>query len=300
MRVLVTRPAADAQRWTQALRERGLEAESLPLIEIAPLADPSALTAVWQQLPPHTAVMFVSANAVQHFMAARPDQQPLQAQAWGTGPGTQAALLAAGWPPALVRCPAADADKFDSEALWALVQADVQAWPGRSVLIVRGADAHGQLAGRDWLAQQLQAAGLRVQQCVAYVRRQPVMDEATLARARTALQDGSWWLFSSAEAAHNLALLLPGAAGLGAGKRPPPPSPDGDKPPEIPVTVAGEVVTVEDRRGLSAKEAAEYVIATYEGGSTVAIDAVEGRHGTVEELRIALRDAGFNVRVYSE
>ena len=42
------------------------------------------------------------------------------------------------------------------------------------------------------------------------------VDEATLARARTALQDGSWWLFSSAEAAHNLALLLPGAIGTEA------------------------------------------------------------------------------------
>ncbi len=215
-RVLVTRPAAEATRWTEALRGHGVAAASLPLIDIAPISDTTALHAAWLDVPSHAALMFVSANAVQHFMAARPDQQPLQAQAWGTGPGTQAALLAAGWPPALVRCPAADADKFDSEALWALVQADVQAWPGRSVLIVRGADAHGQLAGRDWLAQQLQAAGLRVQQCVAYVRRQPVMDEATLARARTALQDGSWWLFSSAEAAHNLALLLPGAIGTEA------------------------------------------------------------------------------------
>lgn len=159
VRVLVTRPAAEAQRWTQALRERGIEADSLPLIEIAPLDDTTALHNAWQAMPRHAAVMFVSANAVQHFMVARPAGQLLQAQAWGTGPGTQAALIAAGWPPEQIRCPAADADKFDSEALWAQVQADVRAWAGRSVLIVRGADASGQLAGRDWLAQQLQAAG---------------------------------------------------------------------------------------------------------------------------------------------
>lgn len=213
IRVLVTRPAAEAQRWTQALRERGIEADSLPLIEIAPLDDTTALHNAWQAMPRHAAVMFVSANAVQHFMAARPAGQLLQAQAWGTGPGTQAALIAAGWPPEQIRCPAADADKFDSEALWAQVQADVRAWAGRSVLIVRGADASGQLAGRDWLAQQLQAAGLRVQQCVAYVRRAPVLEEAQQALARSALRDGCWWLFSSSEAAQNLAQQLPGAIG---------------------------------------------------------------------------------------
>lgn len=213
IRVLVTRPAAEAQRWTEALRGHGIEAESLPLIEIAPLHDTAALQAAWQDVPRHAALMFVSANAVQHFMAARPAGVPLQAQAWGTGPGTEAALLAAGWPAEHIRCPAADADKFDSEALWRLVQADVQMWSGRSMLIVRGADAQGRLAGRDWLAQQLQAAGVQVHQCVAYVRRVPVLDPAQQSMARSALQDGRWWLFSSSEAAQNLALLLPGAIG---------------------------------------------------------------------------------------
>lgn len=212
-RVLVTRPVAEAQRWTQALRERGIDADSLPLIEIAPLEDARALHAAWQDVPGHAALMFVSANAVQHFMAARPAGQALQAQAWGTGPGTEAALRATGWPAERLRCPAPDAEKFDSEALWALVQADVQMWAGRSVLIVRGADAQGQLAGRDWLAQRLQAVGVQVHQCVAYVRRVPVLDEAQLVLARTALHDGRWWLFSSSDAAQNLAHCLPDTIG---------------------------------------------------------------------------------------
>ena len=212
-RVVVTRPAGDAQRWAQALQAHGIDADSLPLIEIAPLADVAALQTVWRDVGTHAALMFVSANAVQHFMALRPDSSPLQAQAWGTGPGTQAALLAAGWPADRVRCPAADADKFDSEALWALVHKDVQQWSGRSVLIVRGADAQGQLAGRDWLAQQLQLAGLQVRQCVAYVRQAPELQADQLVRARQALHDGSWWLFSSSEAAQNLAHSLPGEIG---------------------------------------------------------------------------------------
>lgn len=214
IRVLVTRPAAAAQRWTQALRAHAIDAESLPLIDIVPPSDAQALQAAWQDVSRHAALMFVSANAVEHFMAVRPaDGPPLLAQAWGTGPGTEAALLASGWPAKHIRCPAADADKWDSEALWARVQPQVQTWAGRSVLIVRGADASGQLAGRDWLARQLQGAGVQVAQCVAYGRRVPTLDEAQLARARSALQDGSWWLFSSSEAAQNLALLLPGAIG---------------------------------------------------------------------------------------
>lgn len=225
-RVLVTRPAQEAGRWTEELRRRGIAAESLPLIDIAPLPDPAPLQAAWREAHRHFALMFVSANAVQHFMAARPAGLPLPAQAWGTGPGTQAALLAAGWPAGQIRCPAAGTGKFDSEALWELVQGQVHehlarhardSRPGAhgpSVLIVRGADAQGQLAGRDWLAAQLLAAGLQVAQCVAYARRVPVLGPAARARALEALSDGSWWLFSSAEAAQNLALLLPGAIGL--------------------------------------------------------------------------------------
>ena len=209
-RVLVTRPAGEAQPWADSLQSHGIAAEALPLIDIGPLADDAALRAQWACVPEQAALMFVSANAVRHFMAAQPAGLAWPAcQAWSTGPGTQAALLAAGWPREQVRSPAADGARFDSEALWALVQADVQGWRGRSVLIVRGADAQGQLAGRDWLAQRLQEAGVQVLQCVAYVRRAPVLDAAMRARALQALHDGSWWLFSSSEAANNLAQLLP-------------------------------------------------------------------------------------------
>ena len=215
-RVLVTRPAHEAQRWTEALRARGVQAQALPLIEIAPAPDRAALAQAWQDLAQHQAVMFVSANAVRHFMAAQPAQTlPAAAwpQAWGTGPGTEAALREAGWPAEHIRCPDAEAEQFDSEALWTRVADEVRHWAGRRVLIVRGADAQGQLAGRDWLAQRLSDAGLQVPQCVAYVRRAPSPAPEQLALARAALHDGSWWLFSSSEAAANLAQWLPGEIG---------------------------------------------------------------------------------------
>ena len=214
-RVIVTRPGREAQAWADALLARGVPCETLPLIEIASLPDPKDLEQAWRDVPRHLALMFVSANAVRFFMAARPANQPMPScRAWSTGPGTRAALLAAGWPEALIDSPGEDSPQFDSEALWDLVaqrvQASVASSPSQpSVLIVRGADARGQLAGRDWLAQQLENAGLEVLQAVAYVRQAPVLTPVQQSLARQAVADGSAWLFSSSEAAQHLLLACP-------------------------------------------------------------------------------------------
>jgi uroporphyrinogen-III synthase len=214
-RVIVTRPEREAKVWADALQFRGLPCESLPLIEIAALPEPLALAQTWQRVPEHLAVMFVSANAVRFFMAARPADVPTPScRAWSTGPGTRAALLEAGWPEGLIDSPNEDSPQFDSEALWALVaqrvQAAVVASPSKpSVLIVRGADAQGHLAGRDWLAQQFEGAGLQVVQAVAYVRQAPVLTCGQQSLAQKAMGDGSAWLFSSSEAAQHLLQACP-------------------------------------------------------------------------------------------
>jgi uroporphyrinogen-III synthase len=54
--------------------------------------------------------------------------------------------------------------------------------------------------GRDWFAQQLQAAGSVVDFVVAYQRRAPVWDAVELTFIAQAACDGSVWIFSSAEA----------------------------------------------------------------------------------------------------
>jgi uroporphyrinogen-III synthase len=223
-RVIVTRPEREAQAWVQALQALGVPSESLPLIEIAGLQDPSPLVSAWQAVPQYLAVMFVSANAVRHFMAARPAGSPIQpCRAWSTGPGTRAALLAEGWPAELIDSPDESAPQFDSEALWDLVApraigasqamnragAKTAVQAQAVVLIVRGADAHGQLAGRDWLALQMESAGIQVLQTVAYVRRAPQLSEVQQNRARQAMSDGSLWLFSSSEAAQHLLQACP-------------------------------------------------------------------------------------------
>lgn len=70
--VIVTRPLHDAVRWVDALRQRGLAAEALPLINITPATDPRPIHAAWQHLSRYRALMFVSGNAAQHFFALRP------------------------------------------------------------------------------------------------------------------------------------------------------------------------------------------------------------------------------------
>ncbi|HMN21509.1 MAG TPA: uroporphyrinogen-III synthase [Ottowia sp.] len=216
LRLLVTRPAPGASAWMRELAAAGVCAEALPLIEI--VAEPMAgtLRAAREQLGAYAAAMFVSGNAVAGFLRSggEPALAAISTRAWSPGPGTTTALLQAGWPPERIDAPAADAGQFDSEALWTRVAAQVQA--GRRMLIVRGADASGRLAGREWLAQQLQAAGALVEQVAAYRRAPARLDALQQARARAAARDGSWWLFSSRESVENLAQALPGVDWGGA------------------------------------------------------------------------------------
>jgi len=211
MRVIVTRPIHEAQQWIQALRAAGHEAVALPLIAIGPAPDPAAVAAAWSALDRYRSVMFVSAQAVQRFFAQRPAQATtFPCEAWATGPGTARALRIAGVPAAQVIAPAADAAQFDSEALWQCVASALRA--GERVLIVRGADADTPWAtgtGRDWLAQKLRAAALEVDFVASYQRQRPTLDARARQLASSAATDGSWWLFSSSEAIHNLRTALP-------------------------------------------------------------------------------------------
>lgn len=217
VRVLVTRPAADAQPWVEQLQARGIAATALPLIDIGSCEPaPAAL----QQARAHSttpghyrALMFVSGNAVQYFFADQADGTARiapPARAWSPGPGTAKALLAAGIPLEQIDGPPADAAQFDSEALWPQVRAQIQA--GDRVLLVRGSQAGaagtaGQ--GREWLADQLRQAGAQVDFIAVYQRRAPQLTPTTQALALASASDGALWLFSSSEAVVNLQQALP-------------------------------------------------------------------------------------------
>ena len=72
LRIIVTRPIAQAYGWVDALRKHGFEAHAVPLIDILPAADPGPLQEAWRGLAFTSLVMFVSANAVQHFFVQKP------------------------------------------------------------------------------------------------------------------------------------------------------------------------------------------------------------------------------------
>lgn len=212
MRVIVTRPAAQAAAWVSSFRAWGIDAEALPLIDIVPPADPAPVQRAWAELPRYALLFFVSANAVRHFFELRPQglAWPPGTRAAAPGPGTAAALTAQGLPAALVVGPAPDAGSFDSEAIWERLRTDD--WAGREVLVVRGED------GRDWLAEQLRGAGAALRFVAAYARRPPSLapeGRQLLADAAQAPQ-GHLWLFSSSEAVRHLQALWPDGVPAGA------------------------------------------------------------------------------------
>ena len=226
-RLVVTRPAGEAERWAQALQNHQWPVQVLPLIDIGEPQSPAAQEALLQARADWSrwdALMFVSSAAVKHFFGSGEGLAPDSGSTrfWAPGPGTGAALTEAlnlvGASADRIDAPPADAQQFDSEALWPVVRAQVA--PGKRVLIVRGATLGGDFVttppglggqGRAWLIHQCERFGAKVRACVAYERHPPVWGAALRAQALAAARPGSVWLFSSSEALHNLQLGLPGA-----------------------------------------------------------------------------------------
>lgn len=227
-RLIVTRPAAEAGAWVDALQAQGWPAVALPLIHITEPRD-AAIAQALHQARAHwaemDALMFVSGAAVSHFFAR--DVAPLQpaktprTRFWAPGPGTARVLAQAlaglGLDASRIDVPPADAPQFDSEALWPVVAPQVLA--GRRILVVRGVSVDAVVGqpsppagnGRDWLIRQCTAAGARVQACVAYERCAPDWTAHTQAQAQQAQAAGSVWLFSSSEALDHLLAADPQA-----------------------------------------------------------------------------------------
>lgn len=204
--LLVTRPEPQATAWTGRLRQAGVDAVAVPLLAIEPPPEPDAVQQAWRQLDAFDGAMFVSPAAVATWMQARPAGAAWPASLWAAapGPGTAQALRAHGVGTILE--PAADADQFDSESLWAAI--GERPWQGRSVLVVHGG------AGRPWLSQRWHEAGATVRQVQAYQRRVALPSTGSAARASldAALNQPTAhaWLFSSGEIVDGLASMLAG------------------------------------------------------------------------------------------
>lgn len=204
-RLLLTRPRQQAGDWLTRLLALGVEADSLPLIEILPARSPDEVKAAWAEIDAGVELaVFVSPNAVEQFFN-RPHRSPWPPSTLAAcvGPGSAQALRAAGVPQELIVQPAADAASLDSEHLWAALQS--RAWGGCRAIFLRGE------GGREWLAEQLRAAGASTQAFSVYRRAAPRLDTAEQSLLDQVLsQPMSYaWLFSSAEALGHLRALVP-------------------------------------------------------------------------------------------
>jgi uroporphyrinogen III methyltransferase/synthase len=160
-RVLVPRPAGQAERTAQALRERGAEPRVVPVIQIVPPADPAPLASAVARLGEYDWVLFTSANGVEHFFAEL-RRAGRDARAFGDakvgviGPRTAEALERFGL----------RADRVAEEHVGEGLARDVLSLgTPRRVLLARA------LVARDALPEALREAGVQVDVVAAYETR---------------------------------------------------------------------------------------------------------------------------------
>jgi uroporphyrinogen-III synthase len=190
--ILVTRPAAQAAGFSDAIAAAGGRPLLLPLIEIEPQIDEATFDGLAQRLDDFDYVFFVSANAVEHGVAAiraRRAWPPGPAVAT-VGPGSAKALREAGFNEVLV-----PAERFDSEGMLELPEFSADQIAGRRVLILRGD------AGRELFADALRERGADVEVAACYRRHFPPISVEAL-DAADALT------LTSSEAVRHLAKLL--------------------------------------------------------------------------------------------
>lgn len=168
VRVLVTRPAHQAEALCRLVEQAGGEAIRLPALAIEPVTT-AEIMALGVRLARYTLAIFISPNAVD-CACDRVGEWPVGVRTAAVGQGTARALARRlGRGPDLV--PAA---RFDSEGLLALPE--LQAMGGERVLILRGE------GGRELLAQTLRARGAQVDYAEVYRRVTPHGEAVALAR----------------------------------------------------------------------------------------------------------------------
>ncbi|HXS51624.1 MAG TPA: uroporphyrinogen-III synthase [Usitatibacter sp.] len=170
--VIVTRPRPAAEALAAALAEEGARAFVFPslAIEAAPLSQRS-LEALGR-LADCTLAIFISANAVEHGLAAarRAGPWPPRARVAAVGEATAAALRNSGFEAVI-----SPRERHDSEALLALPE--LRAVKGENIIVFRGE------GGREFLREGLESHGAHVAYVECYRRARPSADPAPLLHA---------------------------------------------------------------------------------------------------------------------
>jgi len=195
-KLVITRPLAQSLGLAQRLRDGGREVDLLPLLDILPLPDYSALQAALAQLESFALVAFVSPNAIDATFA-RITRWPASVPLAVMGEGSRSALARYGVVAGSYQITSPlDTQRTDSQTL--LQALDVPRLQGGRVLIIRGE------SGRELLADALRDAGIEVQQVAAYRRAAPQLDAALRQHLSDLLNQDCDWIITSSEALHIL------------------------------------------------------------------------------------------------
>ncbi|MDY7095058.1 MAG: uroporphyrinogen-III synthase [Acidobacteriota bacterium] len=195
IRVVVTRPAAQAEGLVRAYQEAGATVVRLPLLAVMPPEDPAPLDAAAARLADFSWVALTSANAVRALLP-RVEHWPDTTRLAAVGGATAAALEEHGLKAHLVPAQG-DAEHLAQELLQHLA-------PDDQVLLPQAADA------RPTLEQALRAAQVPVSAVTAYDKRLPPQ---AAAQAEELFLDSplGWVTFTSPRIARSFAELLGGA-----------------------------------------------------------------------------------------
>ncbi len=196
-RILVTRPAHQAENLSRLIEERGGVAVRFPTLAIVSLDDSSGIQSTLAHVDKYQWLVFVSANAVTmygYYSDSDKMGKSKSVRIAAIGKATAQALVLAGLPVDLV--PEAG---YNSEALLAMPQ--MQQMNGQRCLIVRGE------GGRDELAVTLRSRGANVDYLDVYKRTIPSIDSSQVNSSIT--QDKLDVITAtSGEALQNLLIML--------------------------------------------------------------------------------------------
>lgn len=196
-RILVTRPAAQADALATLITDQGGQAILFPLIEISAADDLTPLQVAIEQLDAYRLAVFISPNAalfsVPHILATR--AWPPELRAAAVGPGTATQLAALGIAPVIL-----PASRYDSAGLLERPELQTERVANQRVLILRGN------GGREELADTLRQRGAQVEAITVYHRSPPADGKALWAQRCTPLPDAL--TISSSEALRNLVAML--------------------------------------------------------------------------------------------
>ena len=170
--VVITRPRAAAEAQASLLARAGARPFVFPALAIEPVEPSPSLEEALARLPACALAIFVSANAVEHGLAAarRRGPWPAATRVAAIGEATAEALRNSGF--AAVISPR---ERHDSEGL--LAQDDLKGVAGLEILVFRGR------GGREFLRETLESRGARVTYAECYRRVRPAADPTALLRA---------------------------------------------------------------------------------------------------------------------